>query len=111
VFAGLNSYLGVFLGEFVGELALNLFFLLTAYAMLRSPERSRWLGIGGIVTAGIGFIAMFRNATNAVGPSAEVNNLVLPLWLVIFGIALARESVAPGPSKVRGFERHMEDKD
>ena len=54
---------------------------------------------------------MFRNATNAVGPIVEVNNLVLPLWLVIFGIALARERVAPGPSKVRGFERPMEDKD
>ena len=63
--------------------------------MLRSPERSRWLGIGGLVAAGIGFIAMFRNATGAVGPIAEVNNLVLPLWLVIFGVALARESAEP----------------
>ena len=91
IFAGLNSYLGNFIGEFVGELALNLFFLLTAYAMLRSAQRSRWWGIGGLVASVIGFAAMFRNATPIVAPVADANNLVLPLWLVILGIALARE--------------------
>ena len=91
VFAGLNSYLGTFIGEFVGELALNLFFLLTAYAMLCSVQRPRWLGIAGLVTSLIGFVAMFRNFVPAVAPVADANNLVLPLWLVIFGIVLARE--------------------
>jgi hypothetical protein len=90
VFAGLNSYLGVFIGEFVGELALNLFFLLTAYAMLRSPHFPRWLGIGGVLASLIGFAAMFRNATPAVAMVADANNLVLPLWLVILGVAMAR---------------------
>jgi hypothetical protein len=91
VFAGLNSYLGNFVGEFVGELALNLFFLLTAYAMLRSVQRSRWLGIGGVVASLIGFVAMFRNVTPAVSLVADANNVVLPLWLVILGVALTRE--------------------
>lgn len=91
VFAGLNGYLGNFIGEFVGELALNLFFLLTAYAMLRSPARPRWLGIGGVVAGVIGLVAMFRNVTPAVALVADANNVVLPLWLVILGIALARE--------------------
>jgi hypothetical protein len=91
VFAGLNSYLGNFIGEFVGELALNLFFLLTAYAMLRSVHRSRWLGIGGVVASVIGLVALFRNMTPAVALVAEANNVVLPLWLVILGVALARE--------------------
>lgn len=91
VFAGLNSYLGNFIGEFVGELALNLFFLLTAYAMLRSVGRPRWLGIGGLVASLIGCVAMFRNVTPVVGPIAEANNLVLPLWLVILGVAFVRE--------------------
>lgn len=91
VFAGLNSYLGNFIGEFVGELALNLFFLLTACAMLGSVQRPRWLGIGGVVASGIGFVAMFRNVTPTVGLVADINNLVLPLWLVILGIAFARE--------------------
>jgi hypothetical protein len=91
VFAGLNSYLGNFIGEFVGELALNLFFLLTAYGMLRSAQRSRWLGVGGVVASGIGFAAMFRNVTPIVSLFADANNLILPLWLVILGIAFARE--------------------
>jgi len=34
---------------------------------------------------------MFRNVTPTVAPAADVNNVVLPLWLVILGIALARE--------------------
>lgn len=94
VFAGLNAYLGNFLGEFVGELALNLFFLLTAWAMLRARHRSRWLGIGGVVVSVIGFAAMFRNVTPAVGPLAEANNLVLPVWLVVLGVAFIRERAA-----------------
>jgi hypothetical protein len=94
VFAGLNAYLGNFIGEFVGELALNLFFLLTAYALLRSPRRPRWLGIGGAVAGVIGLLAMFRNVTPAVAVIADANNLVLPLWLVVLGISLARERAA-----------------
>jgi len=96
VFVGLNSYLGNFIGEFVGELALNLFFLLTAYAMLRAPQRSRWLGFGGLVASAVGFVAMFRNVTHALAPIADANNIVLPLWLVVLGVALARERGARG---------------
>lgn len=91
VFAGLNSYLGNFIGEFAGELALNLFFLLTAFAFLRSPDRPRWIGITGAVAGLVGLVAMFRNVTPAVGGIAEANNIVLPLWLVVFGVVLARE--------------------
>lgn len=94
VFAGLNSYLGNFIGEFVGELALNLFFLLTAYALWRSAPRPRWLAIAGASAGAIGLVAMFRNVTPVVAPVAEINNYVLPLWLVILGVALARESVS-----------------
>ena len=91
IFNGLNSYLGNFIGEFVGELALNLFFLLTAYAILRSLQRPRWLGMGGVAASAFGFIARFRNVTPAVGAIAEVNNYVLPLWLVVLGVAFVRE--------------------
>jgi len=91
VFTGLNSYLGNFIGEFVGELALNLFFLLTAFGMLRSARHPRWLAIGGALASLIGFAAMFRNVTPTVAVVADANNVVLPLWLVILGIALARE--------------------
>lgn len=59
--------------------------------MLRSPQRPRWLGIGGVAAGAIGLVAMFRNVTPAVAPVADANNIVLPLWLVILGVAFARE--------------------
>jgi hypothetical protein len=33
---------------------------------------------------------MFRNVTAAVAPVAEVNNYLLPLWMIIFGVTLLR---------------------
>ncbi|NOT32703.1 MAG: DUF4386 family protein [Candidatus Eisenbacteria bacterium] len=91
VYGGLNSYLGGYVGEFVGELTLNLFFLLTAHAILCSPARSRWLGIAGVAASLIGFAAMLRRVTPLVAGIADANNLALPLWLVVLGIAFIRE--------------------
>jgi hypothetical protein len=88
VFTGLNVYLGNFIGEFLGELSLNAFFILTALAMMRAGRR--WAGYGGLVAGTIGLIAAFRNVTPAVDLIAEVNNYVLPLWLVVLGVALLR---------------------
>jgi uncharacterized membrane protein YbaN (DUF454 family) len=89
VFDAANSYLGNFIGEFVGELALNTFFVLAAYALARaSGGRRRWLLIAGAAAALLGFVAMFRNVTTAVSEAAEVNNLVLPVWMAMLGYAL-----------------------
>jgi hypothetical protein len=91
IFAAFNSYLGNFIGEFLGELSLNLFFLISAGAML--PRRSgfpRALGLFGILAACTGLIGMFRNAVDAVAPVAELNNYLLPLWMLAFGIGLLR---------------------
>jgi len=97
LFTGLNSYLGNFIGEFVGELALNLFFLLTSYALMRTRRRSK-IGFAGVIVSVLGFGAMFRNVTPLVALAAEVNNFVLPIWLVVLGIVLAREpGVTPAP--------------
>jgi hypothetical protein len=99
IFAAFNSYLGNFIGEFLGELSLNLFFLISAGAML--PRRSgfpRALGLFGILAACTGLIGMFRNAVDAVDPVAELNNYLLPLWMVAFGIGLLRSrGVYPVP--------------
>jgi hypothetical protein len=84
-------WLGNFIGEFVGELALNLYFLLSAYALLRSVRHARWIGIAGMVASLLGFVAMFRNATPVVSGFADANNLVLPIWLIVLGIVLVRE--------------------
>jgi hypothetical protein len=90
VFLGLNIYLGNYLGEFVGELALNAFFVLVGFAWLRSAETRRWLGVGGIVVGAIGWASAFRNVTSVVDPVAEVNNYLLPAWLIVLGVALIR---------------------
>jgi uncharacterized protein DUF4386 len=86
VFDGLNTYLGNYLGEFLGELAFNVFFLLTGWALLRT----RRVAILGLVAGLAGLVGMFRNVTAAVAPIAAVNNYLLPAWMIVFGVVLAR---------------------
>ena len=93
VFSGLNVYLGNFIGEFLGELSLNAFFILSGVALVRSGRR--WVGYAGIAVGAIGMIAAFRNVTAAVGLVAEVNNYVLPLWLTVLGVILLRGQPRP----------------
>ena len=90
VFLGLNVYLGNYLGEFVGELTLNAFFVLVGFATLRAPSMNRWLGVAGIAVGVVGWVAAFRNVTPVVAPVAAVNNYLLPLWLIALGVVLIR---------------------
>jgi len=90
LFDGLNSFLGNYLGEFLGELSFNMFFLLASWALLRSRVAPAWIGYAGLVVALAGFIGMLRNMTPAVAPVAAVNNYLLPLWMILFGIVLVR---------------------
>jgi len=90
-FAGLNSFLGNYIGEFLGELSFSVFFLLSGVAMLaRGSGFPRWTGYLGVFTAVAGLLGMFRNVTGVVDPIAAVNNYLLPLWMIIFGVALLR---------------------
>jgi hypothetical protein len=99
VFTGLNSYLGNYLGEFLGELSFSLFFLLSALAML-APTAGfpHWMGYLGAATAVAGLVGMFRNVTDVVDPVAEVNNYLLPLWMIVFGAGLLRYGRAVRPT-------------
>ena len=90
VFTGLNLYLGNFIGEFLGELALNAFFVAIGVAALRALQPGRWFAYGGIAAGVIGWIAAFRNVTPLVGPVSAVDNYVLPLWLIVLGAILVR---------------------
>jgi hypothetical protein len=90
MFDGLNVYLGNYIGEFLGELSFSLFFLLTSIVWLQSPMRSRWIGWSGMITAVFGLVGMFRNITSGVRPIAEVNNYLLPAFMIILGVALVR---------------------
>jgi hypothetical protein len=89
-FDGLNSYLGNYIGEFLGELSLSVFFLLTSIVWLQSAQPARWIGWLGLATAALGLLGMFRNITGAVAPIAALNNYLLPVFMIILGVALAR---------------------
>ena len=90
VFDGLNRYLGNYVGEFVGEFSLNAFFLLSARAMWRGRTVSRWIAGLGFTAGALGWIAMWRNVTTAVAPVAALNNVVLPVWMIVFAVTLIR---------------------
>ncbi|HEY7612228.1 MAG TPA: DUF4386 family protein [Gemmatimonadales bacterium] len=85
-FDGLNTYLGNYIGEFLGELAFNGFFLLTAWALLRTHR----VAVLGLAAGLAGLVGMFRNVTAAVAPVAAVNNYLLPAWMIVLGLVLAR---------------------
>jgi Domain of unknown function (DUF4386) len=91
IFAGLNSFLGNYVGELLGELSFSVFFLLSGLAMLAKGARfPRWVGYLGVITALAGLVGMFRNVTSIVDPVAAVNNYFLPFWMIVFGVALIR---------------------
>lgn len=101
LFDATNRYLGNYIGEFLGELSMNIFFLLVAGAMLkRDSHFARWMGWVGAGTSVAGLIGMFRNVSDLVAPVAELNNYLLPAWLIIFGIGLlgAGKRALPVPS-------------
>jgi hypothetical protein len=89
LFNSTNAYLGNYIGEFLGELAINGFFLLAAIAILRAGSGfPRWVGWLGVVASVAGMIAMFRNVTTAVAGIASINNYMLPLWMIVLGASL-----------------------
>jgi hypothetical protein len=93
VFDGLNTYLGNYIGEFLGELAASAFFLLSSWAMLRSRAVPAWVAGIGLVTGVAGLAGMFRNVSAVADPVAAVNNYLLPLWMIVFGVVLLRHRV------------------
>jgi hypothetical protein len=104
LFNGFNTYLGNYIGEFLGELAFSGFFLLTSWALLRTRAIGRGVAVLGLATGASGLVGMFRNVTAAVAPVAAVNNYLLPAWMVILGVVLARwreGSDLPRPSATR----------
>ena len=91
IFLGLNRYLGNYIGEFLGEMSMSLFFALTGVAMLRRGSSvPRWVGYFALVTALAGLIGMFRNVTDTVAIVADVNNYLLPVFMIVLGVSLLR---------------------
>lgn len=95
VFSSLNTFLGNYIGEFLGELSFSVFFFLSALAMFDpTPGFPRWMAYLGVVTSIAGLVGMFRNVATAVAPIAAVNNYLLPLWMIVFGVGLLRHARA-----------------
>jgi hypothetical protein len=88
VFAGLNLYLGNYIGEFLGEICLAIFFGLAGLSQLGETRFPQWLGRGGVAFALLFIIGAFRNALPAVQGVADINNLLLPLWMIVLGASL-----------------------
>jgi len=88
VFTGLNLYLGNYIGEFLGETCLASFFLLAGFSTLNEARFPKWLGWGGVTFALLFFVGAFRNAVPAMQVVADVNNVLLPLWMLVLGGSL-----------------------
>lgn len=95
VFHGLNVYLGNYIGEFLGELMLAVFFLLTGLAMRDEARFPKWSAWTGVVFALLFVAGAFRNVTPAVQRIADLNNTLLPLWMIGLGVVLIRYSRNP----------------
>lgn len=100
MFDGLNRYLGNFIGEFLGELSFSVFFVLSGYGLLQHRRAARWLGWWGIATGVLGLVGMWRNVTPAVGAIAEINNYLLPAWMIGLGVWLVRNRATVSSSSL-----------
>jgi hypothetical protein len=96
MFSGLNLYLGNYVGEFLGEVCLAAFFLLAGCSSLTEAGVARWLGWSGACFALLFAIGAFRNVQPALQGIADLNNALLPLWMLIFGGSLVRRAVRHG---------------
>ncbi|MDZ7630278.1 MAG: DUF4386 family protein [Gemmatimonadaceae bacterium] len=96
LFDGANMMLGRFIGEFFGELFLNLAFVLFSVVAWSDRRLPRWVSAFGVSAGVIGLVAMWRNVTPAVSLVADVNNAILPAWLIVWGVALVRENRPAG---------------
>ena len=88
VFSGMNLYLGNYIGEFLGETMLAAFFFLSGLSMVDDVRFPRWLGWSGVGFSLLFVVGAFRNVTQAMQVVADINNALLPLWLIVMGAAL-----------------------
>lgn len=89
-FDGANTMFGRYIGEFLGELLLNASFVLFSVVAWFDRRLPRWASGFGMLAGSIGLIALWRNVAPSVALIADVNNAVLPLWLIVWGVVLCR---------------------
>jgi hypothetical protein len=87
-------------GLFLGETMLGVFFLLSGLSMLEEARFPKWLGWSGVGFSVLFLVGAFRNVTSAVQVIADINNGLLPLWMVVMGTALIWYSRRPNVTPV-----------
>jgi Domain of unknown function (DUF4386) len=95
VFLGLNLYLGNYIGEFLGEFCLAVFFFLSGMSLVNESRFPKWLGWSGMAFSALFLIGAFRNVTPAVQQVADINNALLPLWMIVLGASLVWHTRKP----------------
>jgi hypothetical protein len=88
IFDGANAYLGNVFGEYIGEMMLAGWFITIGIAA-RRLERA-WVGVGSIAMGLIVMASAQRQLTGLVDPVSDLNNLLLPLWLIVVGVTLMK---------------------
>ena len=104
LFDAANLYLGNVFGEFIGEVALSIWFATSSLALLRSAISWRWSGHLGLFTAVSMVVGAFRNVTPLVDPVSALNDNLLPVWLVVLGVALL---FAKADETTHGLRGHL----
>ena len=88
IFSGLNSYLGNYVGEFLGEICLAFFFLISGIAFRNERRLPPWIGMCGIAFSALFVIGAFRNVSSKVQMVSEINNYLLPIWMIVLGVTV-----------------------
>ena len=103
VYESLNSWLGVFIGDFLGELCLGAFFVLSGFTMWRTHRFPKWVSALSVVFGALAWVTMWRNVILVLRPIGMLYGGLLPLWLIVFGVYLLKyKSDRPGARKPRG---------
>ncbi|MDX2062390.1 MAG: hypothetical protein SFY70_04970 [Bacteroidia bacterium] len=98
LFAGANQLLGTYLGEFVAELFLYSWIGLGAATLKHS--RLRGLRYLAYATALNGVVGAFRWMGGVPEWAGELSNVLLPGWLLLWGVALLLPKGQPTPGTV-----------
>ncbi len=94
VYDALNLY-GGSIGEVLGvNLFAALWLVLVAVAILRSTALPRWLGLFGLVAAGMLFAAMIEMFGVDIGGLITVTTAGIQLWFLAAGVVLLRSERA-----------------
>jgi hypothetical protein len=86
-FDGMNALLGTFVGELLGEIFLYAWIGLGA--VLSAQRLPRWVLVFTLLAAGSGEVGAWRAFSGVAQGFADVNNALLPLAFIVWGLGLA----------------------